>query len=98
MFRMSYIALSVGKHGSMHDHTHFRSKGIDDLTREGLCELEDEENGELSPRNGRMLALVMGIRTEKRGLLIGLSVSCSHEERNGEEGGRERILGVRGRV
>ena len=44
MFRMSYIALSNGMHGSMHDYTHFRSKGIDDLTREGLCELEDENN------------------------------------------------------
>ena len=87
MFRMSYIAPSVGKHGSMHDYTHFRSKGIDDLTREGLCELEDKDNRELSPWDRVVLALQMpmGVRTEERSLLVGLNVSCSHENRNGSK-------------
>ena len=67
---------------------HLRSKGIDDLTCEGLCELEDEEDGELSPGQRSVLALVRGpgLGTEKRGLLIGLSVSCSHGERKGGRG------------
>ena len=57
---------------------HLRSKGIDDLTCEGLCELEDEEDGELSPGNGRVLALVR--IPEQRGLLIGLRASYRHGE------------------
>ena len=72
-------------------YTHLWSKGVDDLTREGLCELGDEEKRELSPWNRRVLALVlpMGVVMQEGSLLVGLSVSYSHGEGRGKGGERD---------
>ncbi len=63
-------------------------KGIDDLAREGFRELQNEENGELPPRNGRMFSFVrrLVLFGEQRRLLVDLVKVRGHDKRNGEKG------------
>ena len=76
--------------------THLWSKRIDDLTREGLRKLEDEDYGELSPWNTRVMAfmvrVLMLLAMEQRRLLISgarAPILSGHEEKNGGGGRRE---------
>ena len=58
--------------------TYLGEERIYDLAREGLGELEDEENGELRPRQGGRLSFALLVGQE-RGLFV--SVRDSHEEK-----------------
>ena len=45
-----------GKHGY---DSHLWGERVDDLTREGLCELADEKDSELTPRDRRPAKLAL---------------------------------------
>ena len=51
------------------DGTYLREEGVDDLTGERFCELQNEKNRELGPREGRGFLFVVLIG-EQRGLFV----------------------------
>ena len=56
------------------------------MTRERLCQLKNEQDAELRPRERSVGGLpLVPLGLEQRSLLVGLNVSCSHENRNGSK-------------